>query len=180
MNRRLMIAAVLVALLAAACGSDTTADNTTGATDAPSAQTLPPNPAAGACLAGAPDCQDIPGSEPEPLLVEGESDGGISPGLSGMVVGGGLSVSEAISTDAEGVLAVQGFVVSDASGIRLCEALAESMPPQCGGASLTLSSLDSVDPDSLQESQGVSWTDAAVTILGEVVDGTLVATPLSA
>ena len=100
--------------------------------------------------------------------------------MSGFVVGGGLAVSEALTTDATGVLAVKGFVVADADGIRLCEALAESMPPQCGGASIDLANLDAIDPDELRTEQGVTWSDSTVTVLGEIVDGMLVPTALSA
>lgn len=96
-----------------------------------------------------------------------------------MVVGGGLTIDEALTTDATGILAVQGFVVADDSGIRLCDLLAESLPPQCGGASIAVADLDAVDPDELKSSQGVTWTDFPVTIVGEIIDGALVPTPLS-
>ncbi len=95
-----------------------------------------------------------------------------------MAVGGGLSVTEALTTNAEGVIAVQGFVFIDADGARLCDALAESFPPQCGGDTLPMASLDGVDPNLLQESQGIRWTDVPVTLFGEIVDGVLVVDPM--
>jgi hypothetical protein len=97
-----------------------------------------------------------------------------------MVVDGGLTVSEALATVATGPIAVSGFVVEDAAGLRLCEVLLESYPPQCGGASIPLADTSTIDPDELQAAQGVVWTDSPVTVLGEIVDGTLVPTPLSA
>ncbi len=96
-----------------------------------------------------------------------------------MIVDGGLSVGEALATDAVGVIAVRGFIVADDSGIRLCELLAESMPPQCGGAVVGVADLGSVDPDELKSAQGVTWTDFPVMVFGELVDGILVPTPLS-
>ncbi|NIR41603.1 MAG: hypothetical protein GWN79_26950, partial [Actinobacteria bacterium] len=83
-------------------------------------------------------------------------------------------------TDATGVIAVKGFVVADADGIRLCDLLAESLPPQCGGTWIELANLDAIDPDELKTEQGVTWTDFPVTVLGEIVDGVLTPTPLSA
>jgi len=44
----------------------------------------------------------------------------------------------------------------------------------CGGASIEVTDLSTIDPDDLTETQGVTWTDQAVTILGEIVDGSLV------
>ncbi|HSG79226.1 MAG TPA: hypothetical protein VLD62_06590 [Acidimicrobiia bacterium] len=184
MRIRFLALVAALALVAVACGTESTSD-AAGAptvTDAPT-ETLPPNPAAGACLAGAPDCQDIPGAGlDEPPILEDEPDLSVDPseGVSGFVVGGGLTVAEALTTDATGVLAVKGFVVADGDGIRLCELLAESMPPQCGGASIEMANLDAIDPDELKTDQGVTWSDFTVTVLGEIVDGVLTPTPFSA
>ena len=56
-------------------------------------------------------------------------------GSSGFVVDGGLTVPEAIAYEGNQVVAVQGFVYRDGQTDALCELLAESYPPQCGGAS---------------------------------------------
>ena len=176
---KLVVLAVAALLLLAACGDadPETAPTSTEPTTAPS-DTLPPNPA-GACLEGDPDCNDVPGDEP--LFLDGEPDLGVDPGTgsSGFVVDGGLSVEDALRGEATGVIAVGGFIVSDANGHRLCDLLAESMPPQCGGASIEVAGLDTIDPDELKTAQGVTWTDFPVTILGEVIDGILIPTPLS-
>ena len=50
--------------------------------------------------------------------------------------GGGLTVQEAIDSDAEGPLLVRGYLVRRGDETRLCTALAESDPPQCGEPSL--------------------------------------------
>ena len=161
-----------LALAAAACGdgsSSTTTDPT---------ETLPPNPLA-ACEEGSPDCEDMLDGTQEPPLLPDEPDGGADPSSAPMVLGGGLTVPEALQTDAVGTIAVQGFVVLDAQGTRLCEALAESYPPQCGGAFLMLSGLETIDPDELQTAEGVTWSNEPVTVLGEITDGTLSVDPLS-
>ena len=94
-----------------------------------------------------------------------------------MLVEGGLSVSEALTTGATGVIAVQGFLVDDGTGARLCEALAESYPPQCGGASILVTGYEDVITVPLGTEQGVTWTDESVSLFGEVTGGTLVVSP---
>lgn len=162
---------IVLALVAAACG---------GSSD--DAAALPPagsdttgnGDLAATCLAGEPDCSDVPGNTAAPLDL-GDDAGSDS----GMAVDGGLTVAAALDTDATGTIAVQGFIVETAGEARLCDALAESYPPQCGEASVLLDNLDQVDPESLSSEGNVRWTDTTVTIYGELVDGTLATTPLS-
>lgn len=169
MRNPIRLAAVLaaLALVLAACGG--TAD---------SAGDLPTDPA-GACLAGDPDCADVPGDDPmgEPGDDDEPSAGG---GVLGApIVGGGLSVEDALAGGVDGVIAVRGFLVEDADGARLCDLLAESLPPQCGGAWIELSETSTIDPDEMKSVQGVTWTDFPVTVLGSIVDGVFVVDTLS-
>lgn len=198
MKRLAAMVAALV-LVVAACGDDddspvdvSTGDDPTGQVDdqpgdepADSPADDPADseepPVAGACAEEDPDCDDTVepgepvGEDPAPEPGYGTS--------SGLVVNGGLTISEALSTDATGTRAIQGFVFADGDGIRLCEALAESFPPQCGGASLTVDSASVDDLDlgdvPLAFAQGVNWTDAPVTLFGELVDGIFVVDPLT-
>lgn len=167
--RLILLAAVLAALLAA-CGG--------GATD----NELPIDPggdaapgAAGACLAGEPDCNDIGvptdgGASPLP-----SDDGEVVTG--GMVAGDGLTVSEALESRADSVITIQGFLFDDGSGPLLCETLAESFPPQCGGASVPVSGHEEAVAVPLVAEQGVTWSDQPLVLSGEIVDGTLVVDP---
>ena len=159
--KKLMLLFAAFALVLAACGGadETTAD-------------LPVNdnadvggPAAGACLVGEEDCNDTPGGEPQ-VLPPPASQGDLAVTL---------TVAEAANTS--GQVIVNGFLVDVAGESRLCEVLAESFPPQCGGASITMTSLEQVDPDDLKTEGDVTWTDFPVTVLGEMVDGTLVVAP---
>ncbi|NNC74291.1 MAG: hypothetical protein HKN93_02145 [Acidimicrobiia bacterium] len=179
--RRFIPLIAAVALAAAACGGQTGALDGDAALDPSVFDELPINPAAGACLAGDEHCADIPGSETPPLLVGDEPDLGADPGagVSGFVLDGGVSISDVLTEDPQGPVAVSGFVIQNASGLYLCEALAESMPPQCGGAVIALSDLSTVDPDELKTAQAVTWSDQLVTVIGEVRGDTLVVTPLS-
>jgi hypothetical protein len=167
------LAALLTALIlvAAACGGgedDALLPVNDG--DSPAAD-FSPGPGS-ACAVDEPDCSDTPSP--------GEQPQGLPSGdVGGFVVRGGLTISEALATDATGVLALQGFLVDDGQQARLCETLAESFPPQCGAASVALDSIDQIDPDELSTEGNVTWTDNPVTVLGELVDGVLVTTSLS-
>ena len=169
-TQRTMALLLFIAIVAAAC-----ADTDGGETSSDGAPGAP----IGACTEEEPDCVDTvttTGDDESPTVVSGGGS------VSGFVVDGGLTVPEAIATDATGILAVQGFIVGDASGWRLCELLAESFPAQCGGAALplgnfepaTIADLGDAESIGLQESQGVTWTDQIVLVFGEIVDGTLV------
>lgn len=68
------------------------------------------------------------------------------PSAGAPIPSGGLSVSEAKASDLEGPLMVRGYVIEG----RLCEAILESDPPQCGEPSLRLegdvSQVEDADP----------------------------------
>lgn len=158
--RRLFIvlaAIAVMAVLAAACGSD----SPDTVTDAPAAAD---DPAATDDPAGVPSDEETPAGQ--------------GPSL-GVLVDGGLTVEEALAADPDiGVIAVKGFFFEDDTGTYLCSALAESLPPLCGG---TWVPLEGADTDSfgvaVQNSQGVSWTDATVSVLGRIDAGTLTIDP---
>ncbi len=201
---RVALLTMAIALTAAACGSSTTTSPTdTGqAEPAPTGGELPvadtpddDGPAvASTCLAGEPDCQYKGAADedvrdlPPPIDAEPEPDSAGGTVSSGMLVDGGLSVAEALETDATGVIAIRGFIVADAGSARLCELLAESLPPQCGGASIVLAGFTADGlaelPDDealgLETAQGITWTNQSVSFFGELVDGEFVIDPLVA
>lgn len=80
----------------------------------------------------------------------------------------GISVTEALGHGpTDDIVAVTGALFVDGDGtVRLCEAIAESFPPQCGGASLVVDGLDLATVQ-LQQANGVRWADS-VTLLGSV------------
>jgi hypothetical protein len=162
--RTLVLLLASFALVVAACGGDS---ETTGELPL-SSGSGGEQPIAGACLEGEPDCNDTPSGEPTDLPPPG--DGGDSPLPA--------PIQPSAAADASGQVAVEGFIVAVGGEIKLCEALAESFPPQCGEGFVTVTSLDQVDPEDIQSSGDVRWTDYTVMIFGEMVDGTLVATPV--
>lgn len=159
MKKALLLLAAFALILAACGDGDTTAD-------LPVNDGGDPGDITATCLEGEPDCNDTPGGEPQDLP-SGDADGPSIPTL---------TITDA--ADASGQAMVTGFLVDVAGESRLCEALAESFPPQCGGASITMTSLDQIDPDELKTEGDVTWTDFQVTVFGEMVDGTLVVTPV--
>lgn len=101
----------------------------------------------------------------------GPSAGGSTSG--GAATGPGLTVAEARSSKLDHPLLVNGFVVADGERVRLCEALAESYPPQCGGAFLEVRGLDVSSIPGIESEQNVRWTPRPRQVLGEVRGGTL-------
>lgn len=167
--QRFAVLLAALALAVSACGGDTEEQLPVN-TDPDAAP-----PAAGACLVDEPDCSDIGVPDGGSDLPPPSDDGGVVTG--GAVANGGLTVSDALGTDAEGVIAVQGFLYDDGSGPVLCEVLAESFPPQCGGASIPVSGHEEAIDVPIVAEQGVTWTDQTLILYGEVIEGTLVVDP---
>ena len=90
-------------------------------------------------------------------------DSGISSG-----VGPGLSVGEALTSNLTGPLLINGQLHVENGRARLCEALAESFPPQCAGRFLVVEGLDLMTIDGLTSEGSVTWSDQTVQILGTV------------
>ena len=82
-----------------------------------------------------------------------------------------LTVEEISSMS--GPVKVVGLVFEDLDGMFICETLAESFPPQCGGVRVAIANAAAVDADFTQQA-GVRWTDRPTVLSGEMVDGTLI------
>ena len=155
--RRLVVVLAALAVIAAACGAGD---------DQPGGAPLAPDVAADepADLPSISDGRDLAPNEP------------VTPGVTWSTEFS-MSVSDVISGDVTGAAAVKGFLVIDAGGARLCEVLAESYPPQCGGEALPITNYEEFLVAPVQEAQGVTWTDDVVSFLGLIVNGTLVVDP---
>lgn len=79
-----------------------------------------------------------------------------------------ISEAAAGTGDAE----LKGSVVVRDGVARLCEALLESFPPQCGEPSIEVTDVEVVD-SRWTHAQGVSWTDLPVEVSGTVDAGVL-------
>lgn len=156
--KKLVLLIAALALIGTACGSS---EDDVAALPANDGAADPAIDAA--CLIEEPECDGTPTGEPQDLPPPSDGDG--QPVAA-------LSVAEALTSS--GRVAVTGFLVDTGGEAKLCEALAESFPPQCGEAGIPITGYDQIDPDDLQTEGAVTWTDEATTIRGELVDGTLV------
>lgn len=84
-----------------------------------------------------------------------------TPSAAAPAPGGGLSVSEAIASDLEGPLLVRGYLIARDGELRLCEAILESQPPQCGEPSLRV------------EGTQLRASEEQASLLGEVANGVI-------
>jgi hypothetical protein len=84
-----------------------------------------------------------------------------------------FTVAEALRTEADGPIRVRGTLIADAREVRLCSAILESHPPQCGQPSLRVRGLDLVGVSNMEQARGVRWTNREATLTGEVEDGVL-------
>lgn len=92
----------------------------------------------------------------------------------GSAMGPGISVEDALASGSDQALLVNGALVVVDGEARLCTALIESFPPQCGGPSLLIAGDFSIeDIDDVRTEGSVSWTDQQIQLLGAVDDGTL-------
>jgi len=113
----------------------------------------------------------------DPIDSDGSSapsgDGGGEPAAVLVIVDGdpgnaGITVAEALGHQpTDDIVAVTGalFVAADGS-VLLCDLIAESFPPQCGGARIAVEGLD-LDTIDLEEANVVRWAER-VTLLGSV------------
>ena len=112
-----------------------------------------------ACAAEAPAATPSKPTDEEWTLVITDGDPGDGPGI---------SVAEALTHGpTDDIVAVTGALFVDPDGtVLLCDAIAESFPPQCGGDRLEVDGLDLTTIE-LEEANGVQWAEG-VTLLGSV------------
>ncbi len=109
-----------------------------------------------ACDVGAAP-SSAPSGDPVLVIVDGE------PGSAG------ISVAEAIGHGpTDDIVTVAGALFAAPDGtVMLCDAIAESFPPQCGGERIRVEGLDLASVPGLQTEGEVSWAEG-VTLLGSV------------
>ncbi|NIA25404.1 MAG: hypothetical protein GWP04_07515 [Gammaproteobacteria bacterium] len=71
------------------------------------------------------------------------------------------------------LLLASGPTRDDDATVYLAETLAESYPPQPGGAHLIVQGLDLSHVDGLSTVRGITWSDEQVQLLGTIQDGVL-------
>jgi hypothetical protein len=93
--------------------------------------------------------------------------------VSGLGAGPGISIEDALASDTDEQLLVNGNLLANGEDVRLCYALGESFPPICSGPSLRVEGLKLEEVDALVTEGDVSWTDRPIQLLGTVADGVL-------
>ena len=91
-----------------------------------------------------------------------------------------VSVEEALSSGRGEPLVVEGTLIVADGQARLCSAILESFPPQCGEPSLLVKRLDPATVPGLESAGGVSWSSGPVRLRGNVDRETLTVSATSA
>ncbi len=76
-----------------------------------------------------------------------------------------LGVDRFVEDPPAGPVEVTGALVVTAAQIRLCAAVLESYPPQCGEPSVALDGLDLAAVPGTTTAGGVTWSDGVVLVL---------------
>lgn len=86
--------------------------------------------------------------------------------------GPGVPIAQALSNPGQSLL-INGLLLIEADGTAwLCDALAESFPPQCSGDRLRVANLaDASGLPKLASGNGVKWSEGQVQLLGTVREG---------
>jgi hypothetical protein len=123
-------------------------------------------------------CGGAQESGPEPATT-GAVATSATPSAGAPIPESGLTIEEALASTLEGALLVKGHLVAaEGAQPRLCTALLESYPPQCGEPSLAIEGLDLSALEGLSHTEDpslaqVTWSDGEISLLGPVEDGTL-------
>jgi hypothetical protein len=88
-------------------------------------------------------------------------------GPGGEPVGVGVAVDDGLT----GSVTLTGFLLDDGQ-VRLCDAIMESYPPQCGGASVSVEGVDVAALEGATVEGEVAWLEQA-TVTGQLEDGVL-------
>jgi hypothetical protein len=73
-----------------------------------------------------------------------------------------LTVEQLVARSADTSIAVRGFLIDQQGVTRLCAAIMESYPPQCGEPAVELVGLDLAKLAGRQTDQGITWKESLV------------------
>ena len=192
----LLLALAAFIFVAASCGSDDDAAVVTG--DAPQIgdveDGLPLADAdsdapvvSGACVPDEPECEDTLVEDPVVQDLPDTTDDDVGSEVTGdvaslgMTVDGGLTISEALVTDAAGIIAVHGHLFDDGTGLQLCDGLIGLGEKYgCDGESFAVSNLDPAQVPDIVYLEGTTYTESEITLFGTLNEGTFTVDPLVA
>ncbi len=85
--------------------------------------------------------------------------------------GGPITVAQLLARSSDAPISVQGLLLVDQGSARLCGAILESYPPQCGAPSVELVGADIGAIDGTTTVEGITWKEGAVLNLERAPDG---------
>lgn len=85
--------------------------------------------------------------------------------------GGPIAVGRLLERSSDSPVVVRGLLHVERGIARLCAAILESYPPQCGEPSVELVGLELASVDGTTTADGVSWKEGAVLNLERTADG---------
>ena len=88
------------------------------------------------------------------------------------MAGDPITVEQLVARSADTPITVRGLLISTGSEARLCAAILESYPPQCGEPSVVLVDVDVSTVAGVERAGDVAWLDGAVVEVQRRQDGT--------
>jgi len=138
-----------------------------------------------ACGSGETDsAQPDVGNAPTTMAPETGGDTPLADDAGGTMaegMGPGISVADLLAATIDGPFLVNGYVfVGTDRSVVISDAIAESYPPQPAGAQVTVEGVDLMQLPLIEGSVDseipiASWTEQPVQVLGDLIDGVLVA-----
>jgi hypothetical protein len=97
-----------------------------------------------------------------------------------MLPNSGVSVAEARAQNGSEPIVVRAALIVAADGsARLCDLVAQSLPPQCGEASIAVTGLPPELVDGLSEASGIRFSEGPVQLIGTIRDNVFVNDPVA-
>jgi hypothetical protein len=101
----------------------------------------------------------------------GDDDDGSATSVT-VPAGDPITVEQLVARSSDSPITVRGLLLSTGGETRLCAAILESFPPQCGEPSVVLVDIDPASVDGIEEAGDVIWKDGATLQVQRQQDGT--------
>ena len=83
-----------------------------------------------------------------------------------------ITVEQLVARSSDSPITVRGLLLSTGGETRLCAAILESFPPQCGEPSVVLVDIDPASVEGIEVAGDVQWKDGATLQVQRQQDGT--------
>ena len=101
----------------------------------------------------------------------GDDDDGSATSVT-VPAGDPITVEQLVARSSDSPITVRGLLLATGGETRLCAAILESFPPQCGEPSVVLVDIDAASVDGIEEAGDVIWKDGATLQVQRQQDGT--------